>query len=570
VSNTTAISESILVRIPFLVFAHIADEDKQITAREADVFSRLLEQAGWCKSAVLKHSLEATAQKYAELWKGYASGEIKADADHLADAMLALQHACLPEEIAVIHRDLGYLATTIANAGGGMFGNAGAGKRKLAARDFVVGLMNVTASAAQTTGTVADAGAPGAEQTVILRPRLAAPAISAAELWPLAALGADNLPVWGKGKVQVRCVKVIDETHDVKTFKFASVEPVLFLYKPGQFATLELPIDGKTVRRSYTISSTPSRPHTMSITVKRVPGGQVSNWLHDNLKEGHEIFLNGPNGKFNLFDIPSRKLLLLSGGSGITPVMSMLRWLMDTNADCDAIFVSSARSPNDVIFQRELELFDSQFPQLKVAITCSAHQHGKTWLGYTGRLNQRMLEMIAPDFLERTVYVCGPGYFMDAMKQTLLGMGLPATRYFQESFGEAPKGMAPPAPASQGNAIPASQVAPRPVAPAAAVTPPPLAQQPKAQPATGGVVVFRRSGKEITCATGAAILETAEANGIELDSSCRAGSCGTCKQKKLQGVVQMDVTDGLSEAELAEGYVLTCIGIPEGRVVLDA
>lgn len=576
-SKPTTLPESILVQIPFLIFAHIADEDKQITAREADAFSRLLENTNWCSSATLKHALESTAQQYAELWKSYASGEIIADADHLADAMLSLQQACRPDEIAAIHRDLGHLASVVANASGGMLGSMGAARRKLAAHEFVVGLMNVTATAAQTTDAAASNTTPAAEQSVKPSP-VTAPGFGASELWPLAGISADNLQVWGKGKTQVRCVKVIDETHDVKTFKFASVQPTLFLCKPGQFATLELPIDGKTVRRSYTISSTPSRPHTMSVTVKRVPGGLVSNWLHDNMKEGHEIFLNGPNGKFNLFDIPSRKLLLISGGSGITPVMSMLRWLMDTNADCDAIFISSARTPNDVIFQRELELFDSQFPHLKVAITCSSQHPGKHWLGYTGHLNRRMLEMIAPDYLERTAYICGPPFFMDAMKQTLLEMGLPAERYFQESFGGAPPAKAPAA----APVVTSAPAAPQPAlaaAPIAAV--PPVAVTAAAPQATtapaaarsaaaAGVVVFKQSGKEIICANDAAILESAEANGLELDCSCRAGTCGTCKQKKIEGVVHMDVTDGLTDDELAEGYVLICIGRPEGRVVLDA
>jgi ferredoxin-NADP reductase len=590
VSKTTTLPDSILIRIPFLIFAHIADEEKQITAREADAFTRLLEQTNWCTSATLKHALQSTAEQYAELWKAYASGEIVADADHLADAMLTLQHACRPDEIAAIHRDLGYLASEIAGASGGLMGSVRAAKRKLAAREFVVGLMKVTATAAETTSAAANPSTTAATKAVPDDMPVASPGISAAELWPLASLNADNLRVWGKGKTHVRCVKIIDETHDVKTFKFASVEPHLFLYKPGQFATLELPIDGKTVRRSYTISSTPSRPHTMSITVKRVPGGLVSNWLHDNMKEGHEIFLSGPNGKFNLFDIPARKLLLLSGGSGITPVMSMLRWLMDTNADCDAIFISSARTPNDVIFQRELELYDSQFPHLKVAVTCSAHQHGKHWLGYTGHLNRRMIEMIAPDFLERTAYVCGPPFFMDAMKQTLLEMGLPPERYFQESFGGAPPAKAAAGGPAATAAAPVASSVPPPQAKAAAApavaSPPPVVSvapataappatavppAPAAKPANaGGVVVFKQSGKEVVCADGAMILESAEAAGLELNSSCRAGSCGTCKQKKIEGVVKMDVTDGLTEAELAEGYVLICIGTPEGRVVLDA
>ncbi|CAN5496019.1 hypothetical protein BH11PSE11_BH11PSE11_13200 [soil metagenome] len=583
--KTSTLPDAPLVRIPFLIFVHIADDDKQITAREADAFAGLLEKPNWCRSALLKQALQQTGQHYAELWKAYANSEISADAEHLAEAMLQLEDACQPDEISAVYRDLGHLASVIASSSAGMLGSTATSRRKQAAREFVIGLMSVAPAGTDSTGmatrTATGVTAASVEGQEGKAARAASGAdIKASDLWPLAAIGDQHLPVWGKGRIQVRCVKVIDETHDVKTFKFAAVQPTLFLHSPGQFATLELPIDGKTVRRSYTISSTPSRPHTMSITVKRVPGGQVSNWLHDNMREGQEIFTNGPNGKFNLFDIPARKLLLLSGGSGITPVMSMLRWLMDTNADCDVIFITSARTPIDVIFQRELELYDSQFSHLKVAVACSAPHHGRSWLGYTGHLNRRMLEMIAPDYIERTAYVCGPAFFMDAMKQTLLEMGLPSERYFQESFG-APKGNATAAAAAPATSAltPLVPVLPQTVkaaAPIAATSAPvqatavPMGVASKAIAAPAGVVVFTLSGKEVACNDGEGILDAAERHGLELSSSCRAGSCGTCKQKKVDGVVHMDVTDGLTDDDIAQGFVLICIGRPEGRVSLEA
>lgn len=149
---------------------------------------------------------------------------------------------------------------------------------------------------------------------------------------------------WTNGRHGVRCVKVIQETWDVRTFCFMAEQPVMFFFKPGQFVTLELEIDAQQIMRSYTISSSPSVPYSFSITVKRVPGGLVSNWLHDNLNEGDVLAVHGPVGNFNCIDYPAERILMLSGGVGITPLMSMARWYFDTNANVDISFVHSARS----------------------------------------------------------------------------------------------------------------------------------------------------------------------------------------------------------------------------------
>ncbi len=131
-------------------------------------------------------------------------------------------------------------------------------------------------------------------------------------------IASNSTPHWSSGELTLRCIQTIDETHDVKTFRFVAEPPRLFSYKPGQFVTLDLTIDGKRVKRSYSISSTPTRPHTLDITVKRVspptdianaPPGLVSNWLHDNLTVGSQVKITGPMGKFTGVDRPAKKLL---------------------------------------------------------------------------------------------------------------------------------------------------------------------------------------------------------------------------------------------------------------------
>ena len=412
---------------------------------------------------------------------------------------------------------------------------------------------------------------------------LVAPTLPPSEYMPVALVPPDQISRWIKGDLTVHCVGVINETHDVKTFRFAAATPMLFTYKPGQFVTLNLEINGKPVKRSYSISSTPSRPHTLEITVKRVPPpldapdvllGLVSNWLHDNIRVGSKIKLSGPLGKFTCFDNPDQKLLLISAGSGITPMMSMSRWMFDTAADCDIVFFHCARITRDIIFRQELELMSSRQPKFRLAIATTRSEPGQTWWGFTGRLTEHMLHVIAPDFRQRTVYVCGPNAFMQGVKTMLQGLGFPMQNYYEESFGGLKKekqGLSPaptpPAPSPIAAAPPA-----KPVAQVTPATPKPVVSISAPPPAsTSSWVVFAKSGKEVACDGQDSILDLAELEDVEIDSNCRTGVCGTCKRRKLEGEVNYEGDpDALDDSEQEEGYILTCIARPVGRVVIDA
>ena len=134
-----------------------------------------------------------------------------------------------------------------------------------------------------------------------------------------------GLACWGDAEDESVLVvqDVVDVTHDVKTFTLASAGQHLFHFEPGQFVTLRLDVDGTEVLRSYTVSSPPTRPHALSITVKRKPGGVVSPWLHDTVRPGTELRVQPPLGVFSTSRHPASKYLFLSAGSGITPLMSM-------------------------------------------------------------------------------------------------------------------------------------------------------------------------------------------------------------------------------------------------------
>lgn len=356
-----------------------------------------------------------------------------------------------------------------------------------------------------------------------------------------------NTQTWANGRHVVRCVKVIQETWDVRTFCFMADQPILFFFKPGQFVTLELEIDGLPVMRSYTISSSPSVPYSFSITIKRVPGGRVSNWLHDTLHEGQELAVHGPVGLFNAIDAPSPKVLYLSGGVGITPVMSMARWFYDTNANVDMVFVHSARSPKDIIYHRELEHMASRIDNFSLHIICEKHGLGEPWAGYRGYLNQKLLEIITPDFMEREIFCCGPTPYMSAVKRLLEVNGFDMSRYHEESFGATP-------PADRADAVVQAVQA---------------AEAPEVDASELHQVEFSNAGKSIRVAPGETVHAAAAKLGLMIPKACGMGICGTCKVLKLSGEVEMEHNGGITDEDEAEGYILSCCSVPKGDVRIE-
>ncbi|HEY8075683.1 MAG TPA: FAD-binding oxidoreductase [Labilithrix sp.] len=368
-----------------------------------------------------------------------------------------------------------------------------------------------------------------------------------------------DLPIWNGQDTSLHVTEIIRETHDVNTFRFQGDPLCRFVYWPGQFCSFVLNIDGKKVVRSYSISSTPTRPYSLEVTIKRVPGGLVSNWLPDNLKVGDRVELAGPKGKFCL--VPGKippKILFLSAGSGITPLMSMSRWLCDVAAEVDVKFFNSVRSPDDIIFEKELEMLTSRYTLFEPINITASRTSRKGWTGMSGRLSREMLEMVAPDFRERHIYICGPQGFMDCAKELVAATGFDMVNYHAESFGGVRTSVAEkPAPVPRG---PASSRAPS-VVPSA----------PEAKPAEGALAVeFAKSGKSTRTDGKLPLLDLAEANDVDVGYGCRAGSCGDCKVKLLRGEVSMSVEDGLDAADRANGYVLTCVAVPKTSCVLDA
>lgn len=351
------------------------------------------------------------------------------------------------------------------------------------------------------------------------------------------------------------CTAVSDVTHDVKSFVFEADGDRLFEFDAGQFLTLMLDIAGTPVNRCYTISSPPTRPNRIAITVKRVVGGMVSNWIHDNIVPGSKVKAMAPLGAFTLTRRPAEKLLFLSAGSGITPLMSMLRTLYDLGSDADVVFLHSARTPSDIVFRSELAAIEMVMPNLRVVHVCEADYPSERWGGMRGRLSPTMLHTIVPDLLERTILNCGPMPYMDAVRRILGELDYDLSNYHEESFTFDD-------PATPGATPPPEGVAYEDIAVAA----PPAGDDGVATYS----VEFTKSGRTVTCRADENVLDAALAARVRLPSSCNQGMCGTCKIPKLSGEVEMNHNGGIRPREVAAGKILACCSKPLSDLSLDA
>lgn len=346
---------------------------------------------------------------------------------------------------------------------------------------------------------------------------------------------------WNSHGELLECTMVLQDTHNVKTFIFQTADNSMFRYLPGQFITLEMIIDGKKVHRCYTISSSPSRPLCLSITVKALPGGKVSNWLHDNLKVGDRLKAHGPAGIFTLHHHLADKYLFLSGGVGITPLLSMTRWLFDFGLAADVNFLHCAQAPMDIIARLELEAMSARTPDLKVSYVCEKPNPYGTWTGYTGRLNQLMLELICPDYQEREIFCCGPGPFMQAVRDMLHAANYDMDHYHEESFVTPVH--------DESEIIEHDDVIP--------------------DKTHKSLVSFMESDRQMSCHETDTILSVAKEAGLHIPNACLFGVCGTCRVKKVSGEVHMVHNGGITDEELEEGYILACCSNPIGEVVIE-
>lgn len=323
--------------------------------------------------------------------------------------------------------------------------------------------------------------------------------------------------VYGNGAPKKRaliCVARTPLARDLETFWFEAEdgEP-LPDYQAGQHLPLFVDIKGERVQRHYTLCSSPDAPGRYAIGVKRQADGRLSQWLHRHLKVGDRVLAKDPAGDFQLG--AERKLLLLSAGSGITPMLAIARTLALRGELGEVHFMHQCRSEADIPVPEELHALARQGMQLSLILS-QADGH---WQGLQGRLGAEHLALVQ-HLCERDVFLCGPQGFMSRAITLLQGAGV--KRIHQESFGGAPLISARP---HQG-------------------------------------VTLQIAGKRFAGNNQGSILDQASKQGLDLPWSCRAGICGSCKQTLVAGEVEQASAPALTEAERAQGKILTCCAIP--------
>ena len=381
----------VVVELPLMMFLRLADGDGKMTAREMERFDELLGSRDWCRSTLLRRSLANTEAERPALWKRYVGGEFHVGIDQVAASLDTVLGSVGVGERRDVEHDLLHFCRELLRAARGA---AGALHRDTQAEaEFEALLDLILRPSARTAPTEIQVEPKG----------------EARDSGSLLVGDVSAEMFWRRGKLQLQCIQVTDETYNVKTFRFVASPPKLFRYLPGQFVTLEVPVDGKVVRRSYTISTSPSRPHVIAVTVKRAEGGQISSWLHDHLQVGSTLFVDGPHGKFTCVGDGGGPYLFISGGSGITPIMAMLRWLCDTAPDADIRFLHFAHTPTDLIFEPEVKLMERQLPNLRCEFVCSRTGDGNGYLGRVGRISTELLTEFVPDLRSRCSLSLRPG-----------------------------------------------------------------------------------------------------------------------------------------------------------------
>ncbi|MFK7894558.1 MAG: 2Fe-2S iron-sulfur cluster-binding protein [Myxococcota bacterium] len=339
--------------------------------------------------------------------------------------------------------------------------------------------------------------------------------------------------------------RVIDETHDTRSFVLdipANLQET-FRYKAGQFCTFQAVIDGEQVGRCYSMSSSPDTDDALTVTVKRVDGGRMSNWMNDTLGAGDSVEVLRPAGLFVLRDATT-PIVLFAGGSGITPILSLIKSaLAKTERRLSLVYAN--KTPEDVILRGELErLRDESKGRLKV------HHHIDADSGFLDA--KACAEHIGED-ADGDFYVCGPGPFMNVVEAGLSLKGVDPNQLFIERF-DVPGTLAGKVAEDAGDAA-AAEGEPD----GESVVPETL------------TLLLGKKQHEIPYSAGDTILEAARRAGIKnAPFSCERGSCATCMAKLTEGSASMRVNNALEPDEVEEGYVLTCQALPEGQsVVVD-
>ncbi len=347
---------------------------------------------------------------------------------------------------------------------------------------------------------------------------------------------------------------LIPETEYAYTLSFEVPESLkeTFQYTQGQYLTLRFNINGEDVRRAYSMCSSPLEEH-LSVTVKRVEGGKVSNHIADHLKPGDTVSVMPPEGRFftKLDEEHRKNYYLFAAGSGITPLMSILKTILEKEPQSTVFLLYGNRNEEQIIFREALGALEKRYSDQLIVehiLSQPRREKGKglfgmlskgtlTWQGQTGRIDEkqvsRFLEENPARYPDVEYFICGPGTMIDAVEAALSARGVDKKNIHTEHFTSTP-----------GDVKEVSGTA-------------------------GAQVIVQLDGKqiEITVPEGKTILHTLIDHKHDPPYSCTSGSCSTCMAKVSEGEVKMEVCYALDDDEVAEGYILTCQSHPITPVV---
>jgi ring-1,2-phenylacetyl-CoA epoxidase subunit PaaE len=335
--------------------------------------------------------------------------------------------------------------------------------------------------------------------------------------------------------------KIVNETKDAVIIFFEQPEEGKIEYKSGQFLTLIAPVGGKEVRRAYSLCTSPFVDEDLAVSVKRVDQGLMSNWLPDHLKAGARVKVMEPMGQFTTEynKTSKRHIIMFAGGSGITPMMSIIKSMLTQEPESIVSLIYCNRDIDSIILKSELEKWETKY-EGRLHVIHILDNAPMNWQGYSGLLNHDMLTKLferIPDWgTQATTYLmCGPEGMMKNVESLLALRSIPKEKVFKESFVQGTIAKEE----KKETSAPSGELKER-------------------------EVTIRYDGNEykVLVPPNKAILETALDQGIDLPYSCQSGLCTACRGKALSGKVKLDEEEGLSQSERAEGYVLTCVGHP--------
>ena len=327
----------------------------------------------------------------------------------------------------------------------------------------------------------------------------------------------------------LRIKEVVNVAKDAVNLVFE--KPQHFMYEPGQFITIIKEVDGKKIRRAYSLCTTPFEDENPAVTVKRVEGGAMSNDLNDKAQVGDEVEIMEPMGMFttSYSQGNNRKVAFFGGGSGITPLVSILRSILLKEPESEVTLIYGNRSEEFVIFKDLIQSLENTYQGRFRAI----HILEEGEADYVGRPTQEMiLEICKSIGLDQNTecFICGPQPMMDLVSATLPKAGASNDKILMESF-EAGK-----------------------------TSPSEIIDTENAESEV--TIILDGEEYEITVKKNASILDTALENNLDMPYSCQSGLCTACRGKCHEGQVSIDEAEGLSQDELDEGFVLTCVGKP--------